>query len=86
MSADLINTAFSAGITNGLIIVGVGFAMLAVWPWWVKRDAEERERKANQEAGQIEAQKLQAGAIQLLADKLGQTLTVRLTGGPQEGI
>jgi len=81
MTGDMINTAFSAGVTNGLIIVGVGFAILALWPWWVKRDAEERERKANHELAQVEAQKLQAGAIKLLADRLGQPITVKLSDG-----
>lgn len=58
------------GVLLALVVAGLWFLFAQVWPWFVRRDEGERERRNELEAQAIEAQALLAHALHVLTDAL----------------
>lgn len=69
MNFEAIQKALELGLPTGLIVVGVAFAILKLWPWWEKVNALERDRHHELELRTIETSGLMAGALSLIAEQ-----------------
>lgn len=87
MTFEIISEAVQLGLPTGLIIVGVAFGIVSVWPWWVERDETERTRRDAHIRADMEQQHVMATAISMVAEHLRQPIKVEIisrSDGPVE--
>lgn len=53
----------SVGTSTGLVVWGLYMVTVKLWPWWVQRDTEERQRKYEQSVSASNAQSDLATAL-----------------------
>jgi len=68
MTIEAISAIFQLGLPVGLIVVGVAFGIIEVWPYWKSRDTENRQREYDREMAQIASQNVQSEALVSLAN------------------
>lgn len=63
-----------------LVVGAVLFVKTDVWPWWVERDATERQRKDERERLHVETEGLLASALSVVGEHLKQPIHVIVDG------
>lgn len=72
MTVDSIAKLLNLGIPTALIAVGVWWALAQGWPYWVKRDSENRQREHLRDMGALASQDTQSMAITALSEAISQ--------------